>query len=460
MKRKKLSADGLISILKKSFASISDIRGSDVKIKLEDAFLTAFGAFSLKYESFNSFYSELDESEIKRTTVKNLYQVSEVPSSTRLKEIIDPIPSEELRPAFSNIFRELQRGKALENFKFLNKYYILALDGTQTFQSNKIHCPKCLVKKQSNGTISYSHQMLAGCIVHPLMKQVIPIAPEPIQNNDGDTKNDCERNAAKRFLEKFRMEHPKLPVIITEDGLGSNGPHIRDLLSHNMNFILGAKPGDHKFLFNWINDLDDIESASNYFFTGKKVIRRTTQTIKFENEVPLNNANNDILVNFLELTEIVEKKVEIITHDKNGLATITYKWVKEKAKPLKYSWVTDIKITKENVFALMSAARKRWAIENETFNTLKNYGYNLERNYGHGEENLATNLAHLTVLAFFVDQVQELCCSTFQEVLVKVKRKKYLWSKLRSVFKIIRIDSNWHGLWNFLLNPPVISDSC
>ena len=224
-KRKILSADGLIGLLGKSFSKIADLRGDKIKFSLKDSLLTSFAAFSLKYDSFNSFFDDLDESESKKISIKNLYKVQNVPSATRLKEIVDPIPSENLRPAFNDIFRELQRGKVLEKFLYLGKYYILALDGTQTFQSDKIHCKKCLVKKHKNGKLSYSHQILAGCIVHPLIKQVIPVAPEAIQNDDGSTKNDCERNAEKRFLKKFRDDHPKLPIIVTEDSLASNGPH-------------------------------------------------------------------------------------------------------------------------------------------------------------------------------------------------------------------------------------------
>ena len=130
-------------------------------------------------------------------------------------------------------------------------------------------------------------------------------------------------------------------------------------------------------------------------------------------------------------------------------------------KPTTFSWVTDITITKDNVFALMHGGRKRWAIENETFNCLKNQGYNLDRNYGHGKENLATNFALLMMLAFLIDQVQELCCSTFQQVFEKLGRKKYLWSKLRSVFMTFTIKTDWHGLWNIILNPPdLCTDTC
>ena len=67
--------------------------------------------------------------------------------------------------------------------------------------------------------------MLTAVLVHPDVKEVIPFVPEPIIKQDGEKKNDCERNAAKRFLEKFRKEHPHLRVIVLEDALSSNGPN-------------------------------------------------------------------------------------------------------------------------------------------------------------------------------------------------------------------------------------------
>jgi len=247
------------------------------------------------------------------------------------------------------------------------------------------------------------------------------------------------------------QDHPKLPVIAVEDGLGSNGPHIIELKKYDMRFILGAKPGDHKYLYEWINALDSQGSCTRYSYEGERVIKRTTQCIRYVNEVPLNDTHNDIKVNFLELTETVHKKVEKITHDTNGIATVDHEWVYEKET--KFSWITDLVLNQNNIFTIMEGGRKRWSIENETFNTLKNMGYNLERNYGHGHENLATNLALLMLLAFFIDQVQELCCRTFQKVLQKAKRKKRLWIKLRSYFDLYAISTDWHGLFTSILNP-------
>ena len=96
--------------------------------------------------------------------------------------------------------------------------------------------------------------MLGAAIVHPDLKEVIPFAPEMIVRQDGSNKNDCERNAARRFLQKLRQDHPHLPLIAIEDGLSSNGPHIRDLNQHNVRYILGAKSGDHALMFHLLDE--------------------------------------------------------------------------------------------------------------------------------------------------------------------------------------------------------------
>ena len=74
---------------------------------------------------------------------------------------------------------------------------------------------------------------------------------------------------------------------------------------------------------------------------------------------------------------------------------------------------TDITITEDNIIELVKGGRARWKIENEAFNTLKNQGYHLEHNFGHGEKH------HLMVPVFFPAQTlftikrpfTENCCS-------------------------------------------------
>jgi len=264
---------------------------------------------------------------------------------------------------------------------------------------------------------TYYHQMLAAVIVHPDQKQVIPLAPEPILKQDGATKNDCERSAAKRLLENIRREHPHLPLIVVEDSLASNGPHIKELQKHNMSYILGVKPGDHTFLFDWIKDLEmeryeviDLEEGITHVYS-------------FANEVPLNDTHFDLKVNFLEYWET----------DKKGNVQ-------------HFSWVTDFKLTQENVKLIMKGGRARWHIENNTFNTLKNQGYNFEHNFGHGYKNLCTVMALLMMLAFLIDQAQELCCMVFKKARKLTGRYSTLWEIMRTLFVFYNLES-WDDLF-------------
>ena len=171
--------------------------------------------------------------------------------------------------AYREIFRVAQRSKVLESFVHMNDCYLLSLDGTGYFSSSTIHCASCLEKHHRNGEVTYQHQMFGAAIVHPDHREVIPLAPEPIIKQDGATKNDCERNAAKRFLEKLRRDHPHLKVIVIEDGLASNGPHIRALQDKDCHFILGAKSGDHASFFQALTDGVDSGETFEYIHTDE-----------------------------------------------------------------------------------------------------------------------------------------------------------------------------------------------
>ena len=99
-----------------------------------------------------------------------------------------------------------------------------------------------------------------------------------------------------------------------------------------------------------------------------------------------------------------------------------------------FSWITDFVLTPDNVYHIMRGGRARWKIENETFNTLKNQGYHMEHNYGHGEQHLSVVLMLMLLLAFLVDQTQQLCCPVFQAALEKLGTKRHLWEKIRAYF--------------------------
>jgi hypothetical protein len=401
--RKYLSADALFNLVRSGLATIPDYRPSETDISLTDALMSAFAMFSLKSPSLLAFDKERAEGNL-----HTIYGMERVPCDTRMREILDPVSPKVLRPVFTSVFRQLQRGKALEPMAFLDGHYLLALDGTEYFSSKTIHCASCLQKVHRNGSITYFHQLLGAAIIHPDVREVIPLMPEPIVKQDGTAKNDCERNAAKRFVAKLRQDHPHLKFIVTEDSLSSNAPHIETLHDHELHYILGIKEGDHAFLFRQVQAAEEAGHVTYYERHDRAA--GLVHRFRFVNDVSLNASNMDVRVNFIEYWEIGQDKVQ------------------------HFSWVTDLRVTKRNVFHLMRGGRARWKIENETFNTLKNQGYNFEHNYGHGEQNLSVVFAMLMMLAFLVDQAQQLCCALFQAVWAKLGSKRMLWERMRALF--------------------------
>ena len=186
--------------------------------------------------------------------------------------------------------------------------------------------------------------MLGAAIMHPDVREVIPLMPEPIGQDDGTDKNDCERNAAKRFVVKLRQDHPHLKCIVPEDSLSSNAPHIETLQHHDLHYILGVKEGDHTFLFQQIQAAEHAGRVTYYERYDRAV--GVLHRFRFVNDVPLNASNVDVRVNFIEYWEMSKDKVQ------------------------HFSWVTDLRVSQRNVYQLMRGGRARWKMANATCNTL------------------------------------------------------------------------------------------
>ena len=436
IEKKHLSAKGLIakarSIFKKIKEPLKGNQGLEKDISLTDCLTSALAIFKLKFPSLLQFENAKEDEHIKQS-LKNLFALEKVPCDTYMRERLDEVNPQDLRSVFTGIFSALQRGKELERFAFLEGKYLLLSDGTGFFSSKKVHCDSCCEKHhKKDGSVSYYHQMLGAVIAHPDFKEVIPICPEPIMKEDGATKNDCERNATERLLRDFRREHPHLPVILAEDALSSNGPHLKLLKELNMSFISVVKPNGNKSLFDWIESFNwedaSVRDASQkeFFFIDEE---EKTQKFRIVNKAPLNDSHRELKVNFLEYWEI-SKEGKTLYHN---------------------SWITDIEVSQANAYTIARGGRARWHIENETFNTLKNQGYHFGHNFGHGYKYLSTVFAMLMMLAFLIDQTEQLCSGLFQAALKKSKsRKSYLWRQVRGFFEFHIIPS-WEGLYQAII---------
>ncbi len=419
VEKTQLSAKGMLAKTRSVFSQVPemkrDTRGLKSKIPLTDCLMSGLAIFGLKFPSLLQFDQGLNDDAVKHN-LKTLYGVEKVPCDTYMRERLDEVDPQQLRKAFTSLFSSMQRGKVIEDYKFLDGYVLAACDGTGMFSSEQVHCSNCCEKHHKDGRITYYHQMLAGVLIHPDRKEVFPFCPEPISKSDGSTKNDCEQNAFRRFVGHFHAEHPRLKVIFTNDALSSKAPYIRPIIEMGAHFIFGVNPTGNPSLFEWLKGM---ELTKEIVKTKKEIIE-----LNFYNKIPLNNANHDFEVNFIDCI-VKDLKGKLIGH---------------------FSWVTDILVTKDNVHQLSKGGRARWKVENETFNTLKNQGYNFEHNYGHGHQHLSHVLAMLMFLAFFIDQVQQHCCGLFQAAVKKAGSRARFWRRQQSIFTELYVPS-WEDLF-------------
>lgn len=395
--------------------------------RIHDAVMSGFACMYYQSPSLLQFQKELEDRE-KNNNLRTLFGVSAIPENTQLRSVIDKVDSEYLRAVFKEFLTRLQRGKHLEQYQFLDGKYICNIDGTQFFSSKKVDCPQCLTATYENGGTTCSHKVLQGVIIHPDIKQVLPLMPEQIVNSDGASKQDCEINASKRWLSKVKKDHPRLNLIINADGLSSKQPFITEVNKVGYNYIIVAKPDDHTYMMEWIDAFDSIPHKSFVDAKGR------THEYEWVEDIPLNGRKDSIRVNFF--------RYRIISIDKDGREKINFK----------NSWVTDLPVNTENIEIMVKGARKRWKIENECFNTLKNQGYCIEHNYGHGKENLCFNMYLFTLLAFYFHQIFELTDRTYQACRKKFGSKRHMWEKLRSAIAWFVFES-WDLLLDFVLTP-------
>ena len=193
-----------------------------------------------------------------------------------------------------------------------------------------------------------------------------------------------------------------------------------------MHFILGVKPGSHYALFEEAHlalEQGQGEEREIVDADDERIIHR----FRWVHHLPLNQAHPHLKVHWLDYEQVGPKKTQHFT------------------------WITDLSLIPDSVYTIMRGGRARWSIENETFNTLKNQGYHLEHNYGHGKQHLSTVFAFLTMLAFLVDQIQKHCCPLFQQALEKNHSMRSLWNKMRAYVFSFCIGS-WELLFHSLIH--------
>ena len=192
-----ITYDSQISNLRQEFQQINDPRATNCSYSLTDLLMSVFAMFSLKYESLLDF-----EMQTQATTanLKNIVGIRKFSSDSCLRKVLDKVDWKELRNLFKQQFEKCRKLNIIDSYRYLDDYLLVSIDGVEHFSSKNIHCPSCLTRDSKNGSTTYTHSMLCAVLIHPNESEVFVIGTEPIQQQDGSEKNDCERNASKRLI--------------------------------------------------------------------------------------------------------------------------------------------------------------------------------------------------------------------------------------------------------------------
>lgn len=264
--KKHLSLKPLIECFKKAIKVHQDKRRENsIDYKIQDTALSVLACMFYKTSSMLRFQAILKK-RMYKNNLETQFDVHKTPKDNQVRTIISDIPVDIYQPVFSDYLKRLKCDKHLQKYSFQNKY-LVAIDATQYHSSDTVHCSECLTKEH-NRKINYSHQALQPIICHPDQKQILPLMPEPIKNEDGTEKQDCEINAAKRLLPKIRERHPGMDFIWLADSIYATDPFIKTVLACNEEFIFRAKQGDHKSLYKHIETADYTRPSSSLAHDG------------------------------------------------------------------------------------------------------------------------------------------------------------------------------------------------
>lgn len=421
---------GLLNNLESAGEGLVDNRrkGFDLKYKLIDALKCALSVFFFQHPSMLDFQNKMKE-KLKRSNLETMMGVREIPSNVQITTLLDEINPDSLSGVFNENLLVLDRWGGLKDYRCLDGGVLIALDGVWYHSSEQIHCGHCL-HKTKDGVTTYFHSVLAATIVRPGNTAVLPLAPEMITNTDGDgsKKQDCERNAAKRWLSEHKDEYRWLSATLLGDDLFSNYPFCKEVLDNGYSFIFTCKEDSHPWLTEIIKN-SYLQEISRQEWNGR---HHLTYTYQWLNSVEIRDNKETLLVNYLSLSI----------------------WNKELNKKTFFNtWITNKTITGNNVALLASCGRARWKIENEHNNVLKNHGYNLKHNFGHGKTSASEMFCLLNLLAFQMHTILDICDEDYQKARLCAGRRTEFFNELRFVMRF-KLFESWQQFIVFVHSPP------
>ena len=414
--------------LRTAIATFPDVRkGKNKHYTVGDAALGAFAVFFTQSPSFLAYQRDMTKRK-GQSNAHTLFGLTEIPCDNQIRTLLDPVPPTLLEPVFGHGLTTVIEKQQLAAFRSWRKRLLVVLDGTQYFSSSTISCLQCSRQTHRNGTTTYSHRMLTPVIVAPRQNKVIPLPPEFIVPQAGHAKQDCENAAAKRWLQKQAATYRVYQITILGDDLYATQPICEVLIEQHLPFIFVCKPDSHPTLYAHLAQRTlgkDLHDVTQVLHSPSGV---THATYRYASQLPLRASADTLYVNWCELT----------LTDATG------------AQLYHNAFMTQFPLTAKTVAPIVQAGRTRWKVENENNNTLKNQGYHLEHNFGHGTQHLAALLATFNLLAFLFHTLLDLLDAQYSQLRRALVSRKTFFDDLRALTRYLCFTS-WTHLLSFML---------
>ena len=408
--------DHVIGRFRALAAKLPDRRtGDNAFYPMEDVALSAFAVFFTQCPSFLGFQRAMSQAR-GSDNAQSLFKVPRVPSDSHIRQLLDPVAPALLFSLFDDLYEGFEQAGLLEAMRAVGQTRLIALDATWYFssQSKDIHCPNCSCQRHADGRITHSHSAITPVIVSP---------------GHGQVKQDCEINAAKRWLAAHAARYATGNDTLLGDDLYAHQPFCRQVLLHGFHFLFTCKPASHASLHQWVEALEPGRDLPTLKRRVKGQGNRWEHhQYRWANGVPLTDSEDALKVNWCELS-VTDAEAKVLYHN---------------------TFITDWQVSADNVAGLVAAGRARWKIENESNNVLKNRGYHLEHNFGHGKQHLASLLATLNLLAFGLHTLLELADESYRLIRATVGARRRFFQHLEALTTYWHFET-WERLMDFMM---------
>jgi len=293
---------------------------------------------------------------------QSLFGVETCPHGDTLNVLYSRLDPSEVQEVPCWMVETLIRKKVLYRYRLLDRYFLIAIDGTGMLTFPERHCPHCLTCTR-NGKTTYYHPVLEAKLVTP-DGLVFSIMTEFIENPGANpTKQDCELKAFYRLAERLKKRFPRLPICLLLDGLFAGGPTFALCEKNDWKYFVVLQEDDLPSVHEEFELLMPL-APENYLRFRTGVQRKVQQDFRWMNDISyVDTERREHILSVLECLE-------------------THPDLKGEPKTSRFKWITNLNVKTNNVITLANqGGRLRWKIENEGFNVQKNGGFALEHAY-------------------------------------------------------------------------------